>query len=387
MSHAPLAPSAAHRWMNCPGSVAASRGIESPETVHSREGTFGHDMAAKCLLLGCRAGAYRGTQSPGGEFTFDGPLLDGVQVYLDVICGLMLTVGDTLHVEQKVQLTPNVYGTADALIWEPDHRKLHVIDLKLGAGNYVEVVGNEQLLTYALAALASVGGNPFTVEEVELHIVQPRYPGAEPHRRWLVSRDELLLFQQRVARAETATEKPNAPLVAGDHCKWCVVKSSCKALQARALEAAQDVFDDLTDPTVTKAPPLVESISDDRLAKIVQAADIVESWVSAVRKEAFARAAAGKTLPGLKLVEKIGNRKWADEAKAVVAIRAFGADPYDMKVVSPAEAERRAPAAKKHLAGLTVRPVTGVSLVPESDKRPAITRSAADMFPQLEGDS
>ncbi len=384
MAHALLSPSSAKRWMNCPGSVTASRGVESPETVHSRRGTFGHDIAAKCLLAGCKAQAFFGTKSADGEFTFDEELVSAVQLYLDVVESLVLVTGGELQIEQKVYLSPNVHGTADALIWEPGREKLHVIDLKLGAGTFVDVEDNEQALTYGVAALATAGIPAHLVKEVELHIVQPLYKGAEPHRRWVAQPTVLRLFQQRLAAAELAALRPGAALVAGDHCKWCPVKGTCSALQARALEAAQDVFPDLTDPTTVQAPPLLEAVPTDRLAKIVQAANTVESWIAAVRKEAFRRATAGETLPGLKLVARIANRQWKSEADAIALLKKCGADPFDSSVVSPAEAERRAPQAKKLISALVERPVTGVSLVPESDKRPAIDRSAAAMFPELE---
>ena len=49
-AHAPLPPSAAERWMICPGSVAASQAVPiEPESPYATEGTEAHRIFAACL--------------------------------------------------------------------------------------------------------------------------------------------------------------------------------------------------------------------------------------------------------------------------------------------------------------------------------------------------
>ena len=49
MSHALLAPSSAHRWIECPGSVVLSKDIPETTSEYAEEGTFAHAVAAHCL--------------------------------------------------------------------------------------------------------------------------------------------------------------------------------------------------------------------------------------------------------------------------------------------------------------------------------------------------
>ena len=48
--HAQVSPSAAYRWISCPGSVAMSKGLPDDEgTVYAMEGTIAHHMAELIL--------------------------------------------------------------------------------------------------------------------------------------------------------------------------------------------------------------------------------------------------------------------------------------------------------------------------------------------------
>jgi hypothetical protein len=102
---------------------------------------------------------------------------------------------------------------------------------------------------------------------------------------------------------------------------------------------------------------------------------MVEAWGEAVVSYARQIAEKGTAIPGWKLVNgKLGNRAWRDELAAADAIKAAGGEPWETKVISPAVAEKavgKAVFAAK-LAPLTSRAPGSVSLVPESDKRPAI---------------
>ena len=50
-AHAKLSPSAASRWINCPGSVALCATLpKPPSTFYADEGTSAHALAEKCIL-------------------------------------------------------------------------------------------------------------------------------------------------------------------------------------------------------------------------------------------------------------------------------------------------------------------------------------------------
>lgn len=368
-NHAPLAPSAAHRWMICPGSVAKTASLPPTDSVYSREGTFGHTIAADLLRRDVDL-ARTVVGATDGEFTIDEDMADAIQLYLDTVRAIFMVRGGTLKVEQKVRLSTDIWGTADCIIWSPDARVLDVIDLKLGAGVYVEAAGNEQLLIYALAAITTAGIAPEAIDSVNLHIVQPRYFGAAPHRSVNVTGAELLAFAPRVFAAATAARQPGAPLVAGGHCYFCAASGNCEAQQAAALAVAQDLFPDLDAAAVPVSPPLLDLMPTPKLAGILANLDTIEQWISAIRAQAFERAKKGEKIPGFKLVEKIGNRQWLDETHAIKVLQGYGIDPLERSIISPAQVEKKNKALKLVVSQLTHRPMTGISLVPESDARP-----------------
>ncbi len=49
MAHARLSPSAAERWMTCPGSVKLSEAIQDRESQYAAEGTAAHELAEHIL--------------------------------------------------------------------------------------------------------------------------------------------------------------------------------------------------------------------------------------------------------------------------------------------------------------------------------------------------
>ena len=48
-AHSEVGASSASRWMTCPASVKASRGIENKSSKYAAEGTCAHELADYCL--------------------------------------------------------------------------------------------------------------------------------------------------------------------------------------------------------------------------------------------------------------------------------------------------------------------------------------------------
>jgi Protein of unknown function (DUF2800) len=61
--HALLAPSAAARWMACPGSVRFTEGRDDGGSIYSREGSAAHALARHCLESRTDAREYLGPSS------------------------------------------------------------------------------------------------------------------------------------------------------------------------------------------------------------------------------------------------------------------------------------------------------------------------------------
>jgi len=382
--HAKLAPSAAHRWMHCPGSVALCAGQPDESSEFADEGTFAHLLAARCLTAERAAETVRGTVSADGRFRCDDEMVKAIQIYLDAVQHQKLIDGErAFFVEQKVHVSKEVYGTADAMRVSLDWRTLHVFDFKYGAGVFVDAERNEQMMLYGLGALRTHSALCSKVAHVELHVVQPRYFGdVAPWRSWTVTADELCTtFADAVAEAAEETRSAAATLVTGPHCRFCRAKAVCPQLQKDALAAAQHAF-------AKKVAPEPKTLDAAEVARLLPLFERAEEWISAVRAHAYELANRGQAVSGYKLVAKVGNRKWRDEAEALTALRGAGIDPNKpIEVVSPAEAERRVGArlgkirAASLVDPLCVRPATGTVLVPESDKRPAI---AGAVFTKVE---
>lgn len=377
MSHAVFPPSAAHRWMRCPGSHAACKDIKSTDSQYSVKGSFAHDIAAKCLLEDRDPTEFIGGEKtgPNGPIVFTKELAAGVQDYINVVNGLLL-LGGELQIEQKVALSEDCWGTSDALVWQP--KVLDVVDLKMGEGVFVPAEDNEQLLLYAIMACQDRGIDPSTLDAIHLHIVQPLYHSGEKHRTATVTPADLAAFRGEVVTAIAACKAPNAPLVAGDHCRFCPVRSNCSALRASALDAVKDLLPDL-DPTIpANVPPMLESLSAEHLSTVLRNVGHARAWLKAVEQHAYSRLVAGQPVPGFKLIEKVGNRQWMNEKVAAATLQALGVDPFaPPKILSPAQAEKLSPAAKAQVASLTIRPITGLSMVPESHKKPAVEPGSA----------
>jgi DNA polymerase len=215
-AHAPLAPSAAERWMNCPGSVAAIQALpEAPESTFAAEGTEAHRIFAACLERDLDLAGFT------TDFLTLQPLRNALMIARDVI------VGRRFKVEIRLDPLPGlgkVWGTADVLIFDQQDRIVAILDLKFGAGVTVEP-DTLQLQVYALLA-AQQYGCPH--HGIDLHIVQPRRQHEQgPHRMHHIGITDLERLFARLGKAVAATEDKAAPKIAGDWCRFCGARQGC----------------------------------------------------------------------------------------------------------------------------------------------------------------
>lgn len=390
--HAKLSPSSAHRWFKCPGSVRLAARYADAAGPAAREGSFAHHIAERCLKEKVDASSFVGLASRSGEFTCSEEMAAAVQVYVDAVRSVAVLEGGDVEVlvEARVRLPApldgTVYGTADALVWSRRGRRLHVFDFKYGAGVAVPAVGNVQLRLYQAGAVATFPDRVrFGARNLEVvgHIVQPRGGGEAWRSDEAGTAADLVDWVcDEVVPAVRATEAPDAELVPGEgQCRFCPAKVDCPALRERALAVARDVFADeaLTEPEL----PDVVDLPVEIVGQLMRAAPLVRDYLRAVEERGAELASAGQRVPGFKLVQRTGLRKWNDEAKAEAALRAASVEPFERpKLLSPAKAEKALGRARaKLVAELAHKPVTGSLLVPDSDKRPAI--DAAAVFPSV----
>lgn len=378
-AHAVLGASSAARWMACPGSIRLSEGQPNSSSKYADEGTAAHQLAERCLSRGANADQLVGTvevvRNQPWEVTEE--MAEAVQVFLDQVRGATDSK-DTLLIEQRFDLSsihPGMFGTNDACVVSPSRKTLFVFDYKHGRGHAVEAVGNPQLRYYGLGALLmQMGSTP--IERLVLTIVQPRAAHKDgPIRTEVISVVDLLDWTGALKAAAVRTEDPNAPVKAGDWCLFCRAAGVCPALRDKALEAAMADF--ATASITVPADPGV--LSTEQVARLLDSADLIDTWLAAVRAHALHQAERGIPIPGYKLVPKRATRKWRDNAQFAAL---SGYDIYlPPKMMSPAQVEKMLPKDKRPALDALVEKVSsGTNLVPDSDVRKEKPASALADF-------
>lgn len=378
--------------MACPGSIRLAREVPdagaSNTSVYAQEGTRAHALAELSLRKGVDPEFFVGMQLEGGEITED--MADFVRTYVDYCNGLMTGrgAGSRFWIEKPFNLgalnpVGPMFGTSDLVVYEPETRSLHVVDLKYGQGVVVEAIGNKQLRYYALGAALSLGSE-FPIDTVYMTIVQPRVSHPDGIIRTdTVEFTELVGFANELLDAARETTKPDAPLNPGSHCRFCPASGICPAQRKQALAIAQSDFEVLPDEF---APPAPSTIPKEQFVEMLGKLPVLEHWAEAMRAYAQRMLERGETVPGFKMVEKRATRKWIDEAQARTALVSLGYQPEEIdtepELKSPAQVEKllkKKPFAEL-MSPLVEKRSSGYTMVAETDSRSAVALSAGDDF-------
>ena len=355
--------STAKRVIACPGSVAlCQRMPERPSSEYADRGTLLHDAIADHLGKDIPLVVLVGRTYEGIELTED-LIEEKILPALAALDEIDTSMRMELLIETEVSfgdLLPGVFGTADVLGRLGD--TAIVLDWKFGDGVAVSAEENEQMLFYAAAALRTPKAADLFegAKDIELIIVQP--PSAP--KRWKTTFERVRAFEDELVRAVNRATKPAARLHAGDHCRWCAAKPVCP-LMTGAVERA--------------AATKLKEIDGADLARNLELAELAEAWAKDVRALAFEKLTNMQDVPGWKLVPKRGIRKWADETKAMAALRKLGvkkAELMETTMLSPAQAEKVLKKYKLALPdGLAPSISSGDTLAREDDPRPASLQS------------
>ena len=365
--HALLSASSSHRWLNCNPSARLEQEFADQETEAAAEGTAAHALAEHKL----RKALKMRTKKPISKYDSDemDAYTDGyVEFVLEQLAEAKKDCKDPLIlVEQKLDFScfvPDGFGTGDCIIIAD--KTLHIIDLKYGQGILVEAEGNPQMMLYALGALR-LFDSLYDIETVSMTIYQPR---RENVSTWSILVEALMEWTENTLKpkAELAF-KGEGEFQPGSWCTFCKAAVKCRARAEAKLQLAQYEF---------AMPPL---LTDEEIEDILARLDDLTKWANEI--QAYAQNAAinhGKNWRGFKLVESRTNRKYTDEEAVAQAAKDAGYhDIYKHSLITITEMERLM--GKKTFAevlgALVVKPQGKPTLVPASDKRPAITSSDA----------
>ena len=208
----------------------------------------------------------------------------------------------------------------------------------------------------------------YDVDTVKMVIYQPR---RENVSEYTMSKEELLRWADEVlaptAKLALAGE---GDFKAGEHCRFCKVKATCRKRAEYNLKAAQYDF---------QMPDLLE---DHEIDTILLLADHLTEWANDVKEYALNQALQGKDYEHFKVVAGRSNRKYTNEDEVAKTVTAAGYDPFEKKVLG-ITAMTSLLGKKKFeelLGGLTVKPEGKPTLVSKSDKRPAMKNTAENDF-------
>lgn len=162
----------------------------------------------------------------------------------------------------------------------------------------------------------------------------------------------------------------NGNFLCGEWCGFCKAKHECRARAEANLTLAQYDF---------KLPPLLE---DSEIEYILSRADELVAWASDIKEYALQQAISGKEWAGWKLVEGRSNRKYSNEEAVIQAVTDAGFDPYEKKLLGITAMQKRLGKSRfdELLTAYIEKPQGKPTLVPESDKRPAMNNAKTDFM-------
>ena len=374
-AHALLSPSAAHRWLNCTAAPRLEAGVEDRGSSFAEEGTLAHAYCAKKLkqYLGQDTAAEDTEIAELNERYHTGEMDEYTDTYVAIVLEKLnearQRVSDAqLLVEVRLDFgkhIPDAFGTSDAVIIADG--VMEVIDFKYGKGVRVDADNNPQMMIYALGAYELMSFE-YDIKTVRMTIVQPRLDNLSEFEMGV---DDLMVWTDTILkpRAEEAYSGKGHQMP-GEWCRFCKVKSQCRALAENCVKAVN------SDPSLLTRQDIEQHI--------LPLLPTVKSWLSGMEEYTLEQALAGVKYEGYKLVEGRSVRRISDPKAVMETLQGEGYDeadylkPTELRTITDLEKL----VGKKKFTALCgdsiVKPQGKPTLVPESDKRPPYNAASAD---------
>ncbi|OCN04152.1 nuclease [Erysipelotrichaceae bacterium MTC7] len=365
--HAVLSASGAHRWLNCLPSARLELEFVNNESSAAAEGTAAHALCEHKL----KKALHMRSKRPVSVYNSD-EMEEHSDAYVEFVMEQLELAKQSctdplILIEQRLDFScyvPQGFGTGDCIIIAD--KKLHIIDFKYGMGVLVDAVDNPQMKLYALGAL-EIYDSLYDIEEVSMTIFQPR---RENVSTWTIRVEDLKDWAEKELkpRAKKAYDGEGEYLP-GEWCTFCRAAAKCRARAEEKLKLAQSEF---------KLPPL---LTDSEIEEVLSKLSDLTKWANEII--AYATDAAvnhGKEWHGFKVVEGRSVRKYKDEDAVAEVAKANGyKDIFRQSLITLTEMERLMGKSKfeKILGDLIYKPPGKPTLVPLSDKRPAMNVSNA----------
>ena len=361
-NHAILSASSSHRWLHCLPSARLELEFENTNGEAAKEGTAAHAFSEHKLKKALRIRSKR----PTSEYDSD-EMEECTDAYVDFIMEQVELARKSctdpiVLIEQRLDFScyvPDGFGTGDCVIISDD--RLHIVDFKYGMGVLVDAEDNPQMKLYALGAL-EIYDSLYDIKEISMTIFQPR---RENVSTWTVPVEELKAWAEEELKPKAAKAyQGEGEYMPGPWCTFCRASTRCRARADENLKLAQMEF---------KMPPL---LTDSEIEEVLTILPDLTKWANEIT--AYATDAAvnhGKEWHGFKVVEGRSVRKYKDEnAVAEKAVISGYKDIYRKSLIPMTEMQKLMGKTKfeEILGNLIYKPPGKPTLVPNSDKRPAM---------------
>lgn len=362
--HALLGASSSARWLVCTPSARLEAMFPDEQSPYAAEGTVAHDLAESILRHNLE-----GKKAPKLD-DYSTEMIEAVSRYVD-ICEEKVNEARARSSDAEAMIearldfsrwVPDGFGTGDMVIVADGI--LEVIDLKYGKGVPVSAIENTQMRLYALGAYDA---NEFLydVKSVRMTIVQPRLDSVSTDEMAL---EELLDWGEEIKPIAQRAFRGEGECTPCDYCNFCKARHTCRALADTCLTA---FYKD--------GGKLNQLLTDSEVSDILAMKDLITKWIKGVYDFAYEKALSGeKQWPGYKLVEGTSRRTITDPEAAAKTLLDNGYKEED--IFKPRELEGITNLQKvlgkkgvtEYLEAYIDKPEGKPTLVPDSDKRPAI---------------
>ena len=367
-AHALLGASSAKRWLACPPSARATDKKADTSSGYALEGTVGHELSEAILRLYLDVISKKEYKQVMGKLMKSEYYCTEMELEIEKYTGYIIEQVEsmkengTTFVEQRVdysEYVPEGFGTCDFGIISGD--TIHIIDLKYGKGIRVDAHDNPQMKLYALG-FYELARFIYDIKYVKMTIAQVRLDHIVSET---VPIEDLISWGESIKPRALLAHKGLGEFKAGEHCRFCKLKSTCRARAEENLKLAQYEF---------KAP---QELDKDEIADILTRAKEFSKWISDVTSNALQSAKDGTRYPGFKLVAGRSSRKYKSSKEVLEALLSLGyekdritSEPKLLGITAITKAIGKKQFKEELEAkGLIVKPTGAATLVPESDKR------------------
>lgn len=337
--HAVYSPSSAKRWINCPGSINACKNLPRQKSnFYSAEGTLAHAIAADFLNLnhGKWVGIEEVHTKDGFDIKITREMLVAVMIYVAFVRDQINKYDEQPEIERRVKVSADCFGTLDSSLYAP-YIILITNDYKHGVG-YVDADDNEQLMVYTLGRLLELPQDEIEeLPKVQMNIIQPRAKGRDIKTFEMHTKDLLVWHQETLLPAIAKTKEADAPLKAGEWCKYCPAALDCPELKKQRLGVAKLAFEEPS--------KWIDVLTPKQIAELLDKEPMMNAFYKRLKEHAADLASKKTKFPGWTYGKSYGNRVWKNEAKLLhdfaKSFNDYEESLYEpRKIVSPSKFEK-----------------------------------------------